>query len=68
MAAKPKAERTGHCTAVGSWSPGEGRKRVAWRCRCESYSNSVELTTIPWQPVCICGHTQAVHTRQENPT
>lgn len=59
--AAPAMARVGHCGAVGSWSPGEGRRRVPWRCGCKVYSYSPDRTTVPWQQVCICGHTQAVH-------
>lgn len=57
----PVLDRAGRCGAVGSWSPGAGRPRVPWRCRCDRFARSVELSTTPVYPTCVCSHSKAVH-------
>lgn len=55
---KPPA-RDGHCTAVGSWSPGPGRKRVPWQCKCPGWSP--QASQVARDTTCVCGHSQPVH-------
>lgn len=61
----PKLERVGRCGGVGSWLPPGAGKRVPWKCKCQSFSRSVTLSTNPAYPTCVCGHSKGTHAQVE---